>query len=65
MIRELLPWVTAYLDALKARGEIGVPDTGAAARFVLYGQIGMVDDRSIPLEERIERIKELIVRTLV
>ena len=62
--RELLPWVTAYLDALKARGEIGVPDTGAAARFVLYGQIGMVDDRSIPLEARIERIKELIVRTL-
>ena len=64
VVRELLPWVTAYLDALKARGEIGVPDTGAAARFVLYGQIGMVDDRSIPLEERIERIKELIVRTL-
>ncbi|WP_024737457.1 TetR/AcrR family transcriptional regulator [Enterocloster asparagiformis] len=64
VIRELLPWVTAYLDALKARGEIGVPDTGAAARFVLYGQIGMVDDRSIPLEARIERIKELIVRTL-
>ncbi|MBS6953937.1 MAG: TetR/AcrR family transcriptional regulator [Clostridium sp.] len=64
VIRELLPWVTSYLEALKARGEISVQNPAAAARFVLHGQMGMVDDLSIPLKTRLELIKELIARTL-
>ena len=64
MISELLPCVTAYLDALKQRGEIHVTDTEATAGFLLNGQIGIINDKQRTREARFELIRELILKVI-
>ena len=64
MISELLPCVTAYLDALKERGETRVTDTCAAAGFILNGQIGVINDRRLSREKRFALLRELILKVI-
>lgn len=65
MIHEVFPFVVSYLEELKKRGEIGIQDTEAAAQFVLYGQMGMINDQSRSMENRFQLLKEMITKVLL
>ncbi len=51
------PFVQELLDRLNERGGLSVPDTASCARFLLYGQLGIVGDEALTAEERAEAIK--------
>lgn len=65
IIHEVHPFVVSYLEEVKKRGEIGIKDTEAAARFILYGQMGIINDQSRSMEKRFQLLKEMITKVLV
>lgn len=64
MIHEMLPCAADYLNVRKMQKEIAVSDTMAAARFILNGQIGIINDPALSLEKKIVLLKELVMKTL-
>ncbi len=64
MIHEVLPFTVNYLDELKRRNEIQAEDTRAAALFILNGQIGIINDQTMTMENRYEMIRKMIIKIL-
>lgn len=55
--RYLLPHVTKELRAACASGELTLRSPETAASFLLYGQIGLMGEGPLPLEERLAEIR--------
>lgn len=64
MIQEVLPILTAYLEALHRRGEIRISDIPSAALFILNGQMALLNDQEKTIAQRIELIQELVMKIL-
>ena len=64
MARKVSPYVEKYLKALQDRGEIHVSDPSAAAKFIVGGQALIINDQSLPLEERFAAVQQLIRKVL-
>lgn len=66
--QKLVPIVAGILEEAKARGEIRLSDPGAAAYFVVFGQIGMLMERSAGHnmygEEQARRIQNVLTELL-
>ena len=57
LCRYLLPHVTEELRAACASGELTLRSPETAASFLLYGQIGLMGEGPLPLEERLTEIR--------
>lgn len=64
MLHIILPYVTAYLEALKKRDEINVPDIRAAALFILNGEIGIINDDEMEPVKKLEVLKDFVLKIL-
>lgn len=64
MASKVIPYVEDYLKALQARGQIHVPDTSAAAKFIVNGQTAVINDQKLSLEERFQTVRYLIIKVL-
>ena len=64
MVEEVLPYVTAYLQVLVDRKEAHITNIPATAGFLLNGQLAILNDQRIPLDERFELARELILKVL-
>lgn len=56
--------VAALLEQAKARGEISIDDTNAAASFCVYGQIGILLNQEYSTEEKEKRIRDFLIYAL-
>ncbi len=64
MSNEIYPHMEAYLYALAERGEIHTTNIRLLARFLWGGQIAAINEESLPFQERIEFIKEMILKLI-
>lgn len=64
MIEEILPHMVRFLERLKERGEIGAEDLESAARFILYGQMPIINDDALAPREKIEKVMPMIRKLL-
>lgn len=64
MLHIILPYVAAYLEELKKRKEINVPDARAAALFILNGEIGLINDSEMNSDQKLEILKEFVLKVL-
>lgn len=64
MAKKVCPYLEDYLRALQERGTIHVPDPAAAAKFIINGQMAIINDQNLPLEERYETVCQLILKVL-
>lgn len=62
--QKLVPVVTSLLEAAKERGEIQLTDLKAAAYFIVFGQIGILMDRSMSSGEQKQRIQDSLSELL-
>lgn len=58
----LAPAVQEFLDSLRGLGAAETGDTASLAKFMLYGQIPIINDEGISANEKAEIIKEYIAR---
>ena len=61
---KMMPIVAQMLERAVERGEIGPCDTRTAASFCVYGQLGILLDRTVDGEERVRRIKTFLLGML-
>ena len=54
---KLSPVVKKYLQDAVANKQIELPDIDAATSFCVYGQLGILLDKSIPEDEKMKKIK--------
>ena len=52
------------LERAKRNGEIDIEDTAAAASFCVYGQIGILLNREITLDEKEKQIRDFLIHAL-
>lgn len=64
MTRRITPHVENYLKVLQDRGEIHVPDVSAAAKFVINGQMAILNDQNMSLEIRFDTVQQLVKKVL-
>jgi len=53
-----------FLEELKKRKEINVPDARAAALFILNGEIGLINDSEMNSDQKLEILKEFVLKVL-
>ena len=61
---KLVPGVTAMLARARENGEIDIEDVETAARFCVYGQLGILLDGKIEVGEKAERIRRFLIYAL-
>lgn len=61
---ELIPYVTDYLKLLKERGEISIDHPEIIAPFILYGEIPILSNDEMMMEQKIFTIQEIITKLL-
>ena len=59
---KLMPVVYELLNKATEKGEIFIEDIETAASFAVYGQLGILLDKSIPAKERGERVKAFLLK---
>lgn len=64
MARKVTPYIENYLRVLQDRGEIPVLDSSAAAKFIVGGQMAIINDQSLSLEARFQIVRQLIIKVL-
>ena len=57
MCRYLVPHVAGELKAACEKGELRLDHPEVAARYLLYGQIGLMGEQALPLETRLAEIR--------
>lgn len=62
MSKEIFPYVQKYLDCLAERKEIVCENTYLFARFFWEGQMAVISEPDIPIEERIRFIRDMMKR---
>ena len=63
--QEILPYLQNYLERLMERKEIQTVNPSLLARFLWNGQIAVLNEESLPLEERIEFLTKLLQKALL
>lgn len=61
---KLVPIVKDQLDTACRKNEIELSDTGVAAAFIVYGQLGILFQADTPREERVKRVKTFLLEFL-
>lgn len=64
MAQKVIPYLEEYLCALQDRDAIHIPDPASAAKFIINGQMSIINDQTLPLEERFEMVRYLILKVL-
>lgn len=64
MSREIFPYVQRYLESLAERGEIAAENTELLAHFLLGGQMAVINQEDISLEERFLFLQKMIVKII-
>ncbi len=59
-----LPLVTKMLDEACQRGEIKISNPETTAYFLIYGQMGILMDNDIPVEDKMPRIQACLIELL-
>lgn len=61
---EMMPYVVEYLKVLNARGEISVEHPEIIAAFILYGEIPILSNEEMSMDNRISIIQGIIEKLL-
>lgn len=61
---ELIPYVADYLKVLKERGEISIDHPEIMAAFILYGEIPILSNDEMVMEQKVFMIQEIIAKLL-
>lgn len=61
---KLVSGVTVLLERARENGEIDIDDVETAARFCVYGQLGILLDGKLSAEEKAERIRKFLIYAL-
>lgn len=61
---KMLPIIQQLLDKAIEKKEIGPMDTHVAASFCVYGQLGILLEKTMTGEERVAKIKEFLLKIL-
>lgn len=61
---KLVPFIANVLRGAKARGELTISDPDTTAYFFVYGQLGILMDRTIPEAEQAQRIQNCLMELL-
>lgn len=56
--------VAKLLEHAKEKGEISIDDTGAAALFCVYGQVGILLNKDYTAEEKERHIRDFLIYSL-
>ena len=64
MAQKVIPYLEDYLRALQDRDALHSPDPASAAKFIINGQMSIINDQTLPLEERFEMVRYLILKVL-
>lgn len=64
MSKEIFPYMQNFLGALVDRGEIPWSNTYLLAHFIWGGQLTVINEETIPIEERILFIRDMIKRMI-
>lgn len=64
LIQELLPALTVYLSRRKELGEIHIGDAGAAALFLLHGQLALAEASALTPDRRLQECRFLLEKLL-
>ncbi|QSX06261.1 TetR/AcrR family transcriptional regulator [Sedimentibacter sp. zth1] len=65
MCDALTPYVTEFIICLNKKGMLHVENPGDTARFVLYGEIPILNDETLNSEEKADKIMRLIRKIMV
>jgi AcrR family transcriptional regulator len=58
--KELIPHVRIELTELNRSGELAIENVTLATEFIMYGQIGLLQDSAEPFEDRIQQLSKFI-----
>ena len=64
MCEKLVPLVEKLLSQARQKGEIQFDDLQAAARFCVYGQLGILLADDLTQEDKSKRIREFLIFAL-
>ena len=64
MLNEILPYMSGLLERLRVKGEIHTEDIDTAARFILYGQMPILNNEELLPAQKMERIIPVIKKIL-
>lgn len=62
--KEIFPYVEQYLEGLAERKEISCDNSFLMARFLWYGQMAVINEEEIPIQERIAFIREMFRKSV-
>lgn len=64
MLKIIMPYMIKYLEALKNRGEIQIDDIENGAKFIMYGQMPIINDERLSSKEKTDKVIYLIKKVL-
>lgn len=64
MIKNIEPYLITLLSNCKKKGLINIQNIEYTARFILYGQMPIINDDSIPSDKKLEIVKSFILKLL-
>lgn len=64
MCKSMLPYVTEELTLLCKQGSLSLENPTLTAEFIMYGQMGLLQEQETPFEKRLEFIRSCIDKLL-
>lgn len=65
MLKNIEPYLTSLLDKWKEKKLVHINNSEYAAKFILYGQMPIINDDKIPSAEKAEITKQFILKILL
>lgn len=62
--KKLIPFITKVLIQAKQKGEISVSNPEATAYFFVYGQMGLLMDKELDMNDKIKLIQDCLIELL-
>lgn len=63
--KAIFPYMHNYLNCLASRGEITCERTDLLAHYLWGGQLAVVTDETVPIEERLTFVKKMVKQLIV
>ncbi len=64
MLKNIMPHMIKYLADLRDRGEIQIDDIENSAKFIMYGQMPIINDEQLSSKEKTDKVIYLIKKVL-
>ncbi|MBC3796819.1 TetR/AcrR family transcriptional regulator [Acetobacterium tundrae] len=64
MLKIVMPHMINFLENMKKQGEIQIDDTESVAKFILYGQMPIINDETITTAEKVKKIDKILKKIL-